>query len=111
LVKAFYNVVENDPVGLPLLAMHNRGHGVSHAREAQFEFLSGFLGGPQLYIERHQHSNVKQMHAHLRIGSVERDAWLYCMKKALNDVGADVETKGILMQHFTRVAGALTTAD
>ena len=44
LVKTFYDIVESDPMGESLMAMHNRGHGIAHAREAQFEFLSGFLG-------------------------------------------------------------------
>ena len=79
LVKTFYDIVESDPAGASLMAMHNQGHGLAHAREAQFEFLSGFLGGPQLYLERHRHSNVRLMHAHLAIGTVERDSWLTCM--------------------------------
>ena len=109
LVKAFYDIVESDPKGAPLMAMHNQGHGVAHAREAQFEFLSGFLGGPQLYLERHRHSNVRRMHAHLAIGTVERDSWLICMAKALKAVVADPEVRGLLMSHFSRVAEALRT--
>jgi hemoglobin len=109
LVNTFYDIVENDPVGASLMAMHNRGHGLAHARQAQFEFLSGFLGGPQLYLECHRHSNVRRMHAHLAIGSAERDAWLVCMNKALSAVVADPETRGLLMGHFSRVAEALRT--
>jgi hemoglobin len=109
LVKEFYDIVESDPAGASLLAMHNRGHGLAHARQAQFEFLSGFLGGPQLYLERYRHSNVKRMHAHLAIGTVERDAWLTCMNKALAAVVVDPETRGLLMGHFTRVADSLRT--
>ena len=48
LVKAFYDLVETEPEGAPLRVMHNQGNGLAHAREAQFMFLSGFLGGPQL---------------------------------------------------------------
>jgi hemoglobin len=64
LVKTFYDIVESDPMAASLMAMHNRGHGLAHASQAQFEFLSGFLGGPQLYLERHRHSNVRRMHAY-----------------------------------------------
>jgi hemoglobin len=109
LVKAFYDIVESDAAGVPLVAMHNQGHGLAHAREAQFEFLSGFLGGPQLYMERHRHSNVRLMHVHLSIGPVERDSWLICMDKALRAVEADSETHQFLMTHFRRVAEALLT--
>ena len=109
LVKAFYDIVESDPAGALLMAMHNQGHGLAHAREAQFEFLSGFLGGPQLYLERHRHSNVRRMHAHLTIGTVERDSWLICMDMALKTVAADPEVRSLLMSHFSRVAEALRT--
>lgn len=109
LVKTFYDIVESDPAGAPLMAMHNRGHGLAHARDAQFEFLSGFLGGPQLYLERHRHSNVRLMHAHLEIGTIERDSWLICMDRALTEVKADAETHRLLMGHFRRVAEALRT--
>jgi hemoglobin len=107
LVKVFYDLVESEPEGEPLAAMHIRGHGIAHAREAQFAFMSGFLGGPQLYAERNGHSNVRKMHAHLQIGTIERDAWLSCMNKALQTVVPDVHTRNMLMTHFVRIAEAL----
>lgn len=111
LVKVFYDLVESDPAGSPLLAMHNLGHGIAHAREAQFEFLSGFLGGPQLYLEHYRHSNVRTAHAHLKIGFVERDAWLTCMQKALHEIPIDSETRALLMTHFSRVAEVLRNTE
>lgn len=107
LVETFYNIVEDDTDGAPLVAMHNRGHGLVHAREAQFAFLTDFLGGPQLYFEAHRHANVKRMHAHLKIGTLERDAWLKCMNKALTAIGSSQELHDLLMNHFTRVAETL----
>ncbi|MBI2719638.1 MAG: group II truncated hemoglobin [Rhizobiales bacterium] len=109
LVKTFYDIVESDPIGAPLVTMHNRGHGLAHARQAQFEFLSGFLGGPQLYVEHHGHSNVRKMHEHLEIVPVERDAWLNCMDKALAALPVPEAMHRLLMSHFSRVAGVLTT--
>jgi hemoglobin len=106
LVKLFYDIVETAPEGAPLRVMHNQGNGLAHAREAQFMFLSGFLGGPQLYVEQHRHSNVRQMHSHLAIGEVEAQSWLLCMEKALEKT-ADQDTRAVLMQTFVRVANAL----
>ncbi len=106
LVETFYDFVETEPEGAPLRVMHSHGNGLAHAREAQFMFLSGFLGGPQLYVEQFHHSNVKQMHAHLQIGAVEAQSWLTCMERAL-DRTADKETRRVLMLTFTRVANAL----
>lgn len=106
LVRVFYDLVETEPEGAPLRVMHNQGNGLAHAREAQFMFLSGFLGGPQLYVEQFRHSNVRQMHAHLAIGEVEAQSWLACMEKALEKT-ADDDTRRMLMQTFRRVASAL----
>ncbi len=110
LVNAFYDIVETDPEGAPLMALHNLGHGLAHARVAQFEFLSGFLGGPQLYVEHHGHSNVRKMHEHLQVRQLERDSWVRCMTKAMEAHGMDAETHKMLLAHFTRIADVLVNA-
>jgi hemoglobin len=107
LVETFYDIVEQEPVGAPLYLLHLRGHGVAHSRLEQFYFLSGFLGGPRLYVERHGHSDVRQMHAHVAIDQAARDAWLNCMTLAVDRVGLNAEIKAVLMKHFTRVADML----
>jgi hemoglobin len=109
LVKVFYDTVETHPEGAPLMVMHNQGNGLAQARAAQFEFLSGFFGGPQLYVEHHGHSNVKTIHEHLEIGAVERDSWLNCMDMALAQFGAEPQLHRQIMAHFRRVAEALRT--
>lgn len=107
LVRVFYDLVESEPVGAPLMALHNVGNGLSHAREAQFEYLSGFFGGPQLYVEHYGHSNVRKMHEHLGIGKAERDAWLACMDMALAALPVDADLHDRLMAHFSRIANVL----
>lgn len=107
IVELFYDIVEEDPEAEPLMTLHSQGTGMQHTRTAQFEFLSGFLGGPQLYLEKHQHANVKRMHAHLEIGAAERDAWLLCMDKALKQTKTNDELHQRLMTSFTRVADVL----
>ncbi len=107
LVNVFYDIVEHDPAARPLLQMHLENSGLAHAREEQYLFLSGFLGGPQLYFEHHGHANVKLPHAHLKITAVERDVWLSCMDKALTQMGAAAPVHAHLMTVFARVAEAL----
>lgn len=110
LVNAFYDLVEKDPLGAPLMALHNLGNGLAHARVAQFEFMSGFLGGPQLYVERYGHSNVRKMHEHLQMNVAQRDAWVQCMDKALLQHGVDKQTHMRLMAHFERIATGLVNS-
>jgi hemoglobin len=110
LVETFYDIVETEPEGAPLHILHLRGHGVAHSRIEQFLFLSGFFGGPQLYLERHGHANVRQMHAHVEITPEARDAWLACMSMAIDKVGLRSELKAQMMAPFTRVANVLVNS-
>ncbi len=105
LVKAFYDIVETDPnEGAIIHALHLKGHGINHLRAAQLEFLTGFFGGPKFYVERTGHSDIRQIHAHVEIGYKERDAWLVCMDKAIDQVEFEPELKERLMLTFTRAA-------
>ncbi|WP_181704936.1 group II truncated hemoglobin [Chthonobacter rhizosphaerae] len=110
LVAAFYDRIQTDPAMAILHRLHLRGNGVGHSRVEQARFLSGFLGGPRLYVEHHGHSNVRQMHEHVTIDQTARDAWLLCMEQTVSDLGIDQETSEDLMRHFRRVAYLLQNA-
>ena len=103
LVEVFYDIVEFEPDGEELLALHRRGHGVAHSRIEQFNFLSGFFGGPPSYVTKHGHSDVRYMHEHIEITAETRDAWLRCMSAAIDRVGLQ-SVKDQLMRPFTKVA-------
>ncbi|WP_409563165.1 group II truncated hemoglobin [Hyphomicrobium sp. MC8b] len=111
LVEAFYDIVETEPRAEILNILHLRGHGVAHSRIEQFRFLSGFLGGPRLYVERYGHSDVRKMHEHVEISAEARDTWLECMNMAIDKVGISSDAKSELMRHFTRVANMLVNHD
>ncbi len=105
LVTTFYDIVETDPnEGAIIHALHLKGHGINHLRIAQLEFLSGFFGGPKYYVERTGHSDIRKIHAHVEIGLVERDAWLVCMDRAIDQVGFEPALKERMMVTFTRAA-------
>ena len=107
LVETFYDIIENDPDGEILNILHLRGHGVAHSRIEQLNFLAGFFGGPQLYTEKHGHSDVREMHRHIEVGPAERDAWLLCMSRAIEKVGFEPGISEEMMKHFRGVANLL----
>lgn len=107
LIETFYDIIENDPEGEILNILHLRGHGVAHSRIEQFNFLVGFFGGPQLYTEKHGHSDVREMHRHVEVGPAERDAWLLCMSLAMKKVGLERDISEEIMKHFRVVANLL----
>jgi hemoglobin len=85
LVERFYDVMDSDPRAAGIRAMHAQD--LTEAREKLFMFLTGWTGGPQLYIERYGHPMLRKRHLPFAIGESERDQWMYCMVRAMNDLG------------------------
>jgi hemoglobin len=107
LVGHFYDLVETHPDGRNLLRLHQNGHGLNHAREEQFNFLCGFLGGRRHYLEKHQHMNVKLMHEHVPVREEDAVQWLACMDRAMELTGLAPELADRLHAAFRNVAFAL----
>jgi len=104
LVNRFYDLIETEPRGENILRLHFRGHGLSHVREEQFLFLSGFLGGRRLYQEKHGHMDVRLMHAHVPITRQDAEDWLALMDQAIDDCGMAGPEVERMRATFRRVA-------
>lgn len=87
LVERFYDVMDSDPKAAGIRAMHKPD--LTEAREKLFMFLTGWTGGPQLYIERYGHPMLRARHLPFSIGEDERDQWMYCIIRAMHDVGIE----------------------
>ncbi len=87
LVERFYDVMDTDPRAAGIRAMHAAD--LTEAREKLFMFLTGWTGGPQLYIERYGHPMLRARHLPFAIDESARDQWMYCMIKALHDIGIE----------------------
>lgn len=107
LVNTFCDVIENTEEGKPVLVLHLRGHGMDHARVEQFNFFSGFLGGPRLYAEKWGHSNVREIHQHVKIDETASQAWLNCMSMTMDKLAYPASLKDQLMQNFSDMAALL----
>ncbi|HSH98935.1 MAG TPA: group II truncated hemoglobin, partial [Methyloradius sp.] len=77
LVETFYDLMDTDPKAKPIRAMHPAD--LTSAREKLFMFLTGWTGGPQLYIERYGHPFLRKRHMPFAIDESARDQWMYCM--------------------------------
>jgi len=86
LVEHFYDLVETLPEGQRIVHLHMEGHGIAQTRIEQFNFMCGFMGGRQYYMEKHRHMNVKKIHAHVPITSQDAEDWLAIMDRALRDL-------------------------
>ncbi len=102
LVERFYDLMELDPAYRELRASH--GASLDEARQKLAWFLTGWLGGPQHYIERFGHPRLKMRHMPFKIGIVERDQWLACMDQAMAETGVPEALCQRLQQSFFQTA-------
>lgn len=102
LVDRFYDLMDLEPGYIELRAAH--GPSLDDARDKLFWFLSGWLGGPSLYIERFGHPRLRARHMPFRIGIKERDQWVACMAQAMADEQVDAELATRLRESFMQTA-------
>ena len=87
IVEAFYDVMDSDEKAKTIRQMHPED--LTSSREKLFMFLTGWTGGPQLYIEHYGHPFLRRRHLPFKIGEEERDQWIYCMTKGLLNLKMD----------------------
>jgi hemoglobin len=102
LVDRFYDLMDEDPDYYGIRKLHQKD--LAEAREKLFMFLSGWTGGPQLYIEKFGHPRLRQRHMPFPIGESERDQWMACMQRAMQDLGIDQQLQQELKAAFWKTA-------
>jgi hemoglobin len=102
LAGRFYALMDTLPEAAPVRAMH--APDLSLSIEKLYEFLSGWLGGPALYMEKYGHPKLRARHLRVRIGPAERDQWMLCMRRALEETVADPQLRRELAEALGRVA-------
>lgn len=102
LVETFYDVMDSDPKTQAIRAMHPAD--LTSAREKLFMFLTGWTGGPQLYIERYGHPFLRKRHMPFAIDESARDQWMYCMIQAMQQLGYDDKLMTKLAEQLYGVA-------
>lgn len=109
LVDRFYEIMDTDPAAAGIRAMH--GLDLGPIREKLFEYLSGWLGGPPLYVQRTGRVCLTDPHRPFAIGPAERDQWLHCMHRAMKDAGISEETCRIFEQPLFGIADFVRNRD
>jgi len=109
LVHRFYELMDALPEAAEIRAMHPAD--LSESEEKLFLFLSGFFGGPSLYIEKFGHPMLRRRHLPFPINESARDQWLLCMSKALDEVCRDIELKKFLANSFFQTANHMRNQD
>jgi hemoglobin len=102
LVDRFYDLMDELPETHGLRQLHPTD--LVGSRQSLFEFLSGWFGGPPLYIEKKGHPRLRMRHMPFSIGILERDQWLACMDQAMTELNLDPVLRERLNASFFKTA-------
>jgi hemoglobin len=102
LVDRFYDLMDEDPDYYGVRKLHPQD--LSSSRQKLFMFLSGWTGGPPLYTDKYGEPRMRTRHMPFAIGVAERDQWLSCMNRAMEDIQLDEELRKNLARAFYQTA-------
>jgi len=102
LCDRFYQLMDTVPQFAQLRSLHPES--LAGAREKLFMFLSGWFGGPDLFVEKYGHPRLRARHMPFAIGTQERDQWVACMVLAMEDIGIEEGIRAKLLENFFNTA-------
>jgi hemoglobin len=96
IVSRFYQLVREDEILRPLYPEDD----LDGAEERLRMFLDQYWGGPRTYSDQRGHPRLRMRHSPFKIGYIERDAWLRCMRTAVAEIDSqtldDAHRKALL---------------
>lgn len=102
LCDRFYGLMAETPQFAELRALHPED--LQGSRDKLFMFLSGWLGGPDLFVQQFGHPRLRARHMPFAIGTRERDQWVACMLRAMEEAGIAEPMRERLLQSFFKTA-------
>src|SRR5260221_14546562 len=105
LINRFYDLMDEDPDYFGIRKLHPES--VAGSREKLFMFLSGWLGGPPLYIGTYGHPRVGARGLPVATLNARRGAWVSRMARALQGVDAPEAPRVSLGDSFAHTAEAV----
>lgn len=105
LTDAFYDIMDTLPEAAGIRRMHAAN--LDPMKDKLAEYLTGWMGGPPVYAQKYGGVCMTEPHEPFHIGPEERDQWLLCMDKALEQIGASDELVEMLKIPMYRIADAI----
>ena len=105
LIDRFYDLMDEQMEFFGIRQLHPSE--LNRSRDKLFMFLSGWLGGPNLYVERFGHPQLRARHLAFSIASSERDQWMACMGQAMEETGVEKPLRQELQGALFRTADFL----
>lgn len=102
LVDRFYDFMDEDPDYFGIRKLHPQE--LSSSRQKLVMFLSGWTGGPSLYVEKYCETRLRSRHLSFSISIAECDQWLSCMNRAMEEIGLEEQLRKSLTKAFEQTA-------
>lgn len=109
LATTFYDVMAELPQADEIRRMH--AENMDEIKQKLFEYLSGWMGGPRLYVEKYGTVCLTKPHKPYAINADHRDQWLMCMDEALERVEASEAVKDMLKEPMYGIADMIRNRD
>ena len=103
IVGRFYELVAKDEVLRPLYPEEDLGPAEEHLRL----FLMQYWGGPHTYSQLRGHPRLRMRHVPFRIRPTERDAWLRCMRIAVDEAELGAAYQAVLWDYLQMAANSM----
>ncbi|MCZ7502790.1 MULTISPECIES: group II truncated hemoglobin [Agrobacterium] len=102
LTRRFYELMDTLPEAARCRAIHPADLSGSEAKF--YDYLTGYLGGPPVYVEKHGHPMLRRRHFVAPIGPAERDEWLLCFRRATDETIENPKLREIIWTPVERLA-------
>jgi hemoglobin len=102
IIDLFYDRMDSLPEARIIRVMHPKDLGATRA--VLKRYLAEWLGGPQAYSQERGHPRLRARHLPFSIGDEERDAWMSCMRGAVEEVIVDVAIREWILEKLLGVA-------
>jgi hemoglobin len=100
LVSQFYARVATNEVLRPMYPERD----MAGAAKRLEMFLAQYWGGPTTYQEERGHPRLRMRHAGFKIGPAAKEAWLQCMREAVDGMNMEAEASAKLWRYLEGAA-------
>jgi len=102
LTHRFYQLMDTLPEAKHVRAVHPPS--LEGSEEKFYEYMTGYLGGPAALYRQARPSPPAQPHFVAAIGPVERDEWLLCFRRAMDETITSQALRDLIWAPVERLA-------
>lgn len=100
--RRFYDLMDSEPEAAACRAIHPAD--LAGSEQKLFEYLTGWLGGPPIFVERRGPPMLRARHLHAPIAGPEIDGWLVCFRRAWAETFDDPELSAAILPQVEKLA-------